>query len=307
MKRCICLAVALGVSVVASIRSEANPQSETILLGFIDDAREEMVNWKPGVAVERLIRPAFEKGSSGWRVITANSLPAKPSWTIAFDGKNLGSVTSETSHEGAQDDIGDVRALTLVQRIVTPESVPNVGQATQTFAGLMAIGPGKTRRPLVVVSEPYFRDPDGWRRMKSIPDDVAAKVRSTFRRDFPQVQKCKDEEVIERNWKFPDASLLLTTAYGSDKHAFLIQTRLNAGNCGYVDDPKDPLSEPWYFVSEAGTRRLGGLMTLLDAGDYDNDGRSEVIFFLTQPEDTDGFILFDADLCEQARLTWSYH
>ena len=48
-------------------------------------------------------------------------------------------------------------------------------------------------------------------------------------------------------------------------------------------------------------------MSLLDSGDYDNNGRSELIFLLNEPEDTDGFILFDADLRKQADLFWTYH
>jgi hypothetical protein len=75
-----------------------------------------------------------------------------------------------------------------------------------------------------------------------------------------------------------------------------------------VDDPGDPLSEPWFFVSPNGTvRRIGSFMSLLDAGDYDNDGKSELVFFLSQGEDTDGFVLFDASLQKQASLTWHYH
>jgi len=113
---------------------------------------------------------------------------------------------------------------------------------------------------------------------------------------------------MQRNWKFPDSSLKLLTVYASNKGAFLVQTNLNAGDCGYVDNPDDQGSSPWFFLSTDGqARRIGSFMSLLDAGDYDNDGRSELIFIVNQPEDTDGFVLFDADLHKQANLIWSYH
>jgi hypothetical protein len=83
---------------------------------------------------------------------------------------------------------------------------------------------------------------------------------------------------------------------------------LNAGECGYVDDPNNADSSPWFFVSADGhARRIGSFMSLLDAGDYDNEGRSEVIFILEQPEDTEGFVLFDADMHKAASLLWTYH
>ena len=48
-------------------------------------------------------------------------------------------------------------------------------------------------------------------------------------------------------------------------------------------------------------------MSLLDAGDYDDDGQSEVLFFLSQGENTDGFVLYDASFREPVEFTWSYH
>jgi hypothetical protein len=270
-----------------------------LFVGFLDDDREEMANWKPGVAQQRLIRPAFERTRSGWQAITRSSLPPRLRWTVAFDGKKVGEIESRAGSVG----------LTIEEVLLTPAAaVPVVGAPSSRFAGVLAGGPGTARRPLVLVSKPYFSDPDGWKRLAKPTDEVAALVRSAFRREFPHVTRCKDEEVVEKDWKFPDSSLEIVTVYTSNKRSFVAETRLNAGNCGYVDDPNDPLSDPWFFVSEAGVvRRFGSFMTLLDAGDYDNDGRSELVFFLSQPEDTDGFVLFDADLREQARLTWSYH
>jgi hypothetical protein len=273
--------------------------SEPIYIGVLDDAREEMVNWKPGVAGQRVIRPVFEKSADEWKSMDASSLPAHMKWTIVFDARNLGTLESEASSG---------KGLTSFQTVLTSaSSIPTIGSPSQQFAGIMAYGPGKMRRPLVVVSEPYFRDPDGWKRTK-LPDEISSSVLKAFRHDYPRVDRCKDETIVEHNWKFPDQALAFPAAYGSNKRSFLAQAHLDTGDCGWVDADDDPQSDPWFFVSEDGTvHRIGSFMTLLDAGDYDNDGRSEVIFFLSQGENTDGFVLFDASFKKHVSLFWNYH
>jgi hypothetical protein len=275
------------------------PSDEKIYVGVLDDAREEMVNWKPGVAQERIVRPAFEKTVTGWKQVDASSLPARMNWTVAFDGKNLGSVETQAGSE---------EGFTAVQKILTPASaIPIIGSPSQQFAGLMAVGPTRVRRPLIVISKLYFHDTDGWKRTK-LSDEIAALVRTAFRREYPHVDRCKDEEIVERNWKFPNSTLAFPIAYGSNKNSFLVEASLNAGDCGYVNDPNDPMSAPWFFVSPDGTvRRIGSFMSLLDAGDYDNDGKSEVVFLLSQGENTDGFVLYDASFEKQTSLLWHYH
>lgn len=271
------------------------------IVGILDDAREEMVNWKPGIAQNRIVRPAFEKTAAGWKQVDWASLPAQMSWTIAFDGRNLGQVESRSDSEGTFH-------LTPVHRILTVASaVPKVGSPSQAFAGIMGNGPTKFRRPLVVVSQPNFRDPDGWKRAK-LTGETAASLRKAFRREYPHVDRCKDEQIVEHNWAFPDSALSFTVAYASNKNSFLVEANLNAGDCGWVDQPDDPESDPWFFVSATGTiRRIGSFMSLLDAGDYDNDGKSEIIFFLSQGENTDGFVIFDASFESQVSLLWHYH
>jgi hypothetical protein len=286
----------VGISVSAQTSSGAS--SDRIYVGILDDAREEMVNWKPGVAQTRIVRPAFEKTGMGWKQVDASSLPARMNWTVTFDGRSLGSVDTQADSS---------EAFTLVQKILTPASaVPVIGSPSSQFAGIMAAGPTKIRRPLIAVSKPYFHDPDGWKRTK-VPDEVAAMVRTAFRRDYSHVDRCKDEEVVERNWRFPDSALAFPVAYASNKHSFLLKASLNAGDCGWVDE-EGPLSEPWFFVSENGAvQRIGSFMSLLDAGDYDNDGKSEVVFLLSQGENTDGFVLFNARFEKQTSLLWHYH
>jgi hypothetical protein len=36
-------------------------------------------------------------------------------------------------------------------------------------------------------------------------------------------------------------------------------------------------------------------------------GESEILFFLSQGENTDGFVLFDASFKTPIRFTWNYH
>jgi hypothetical protein len=299
----------LFLSAVVFAQTAAKSCSSTIYIGILDDAREQMRNWEPGVASQRLIRPAFEKNCTGWHDVTTGAIPADMVWTVAFDGRNLGEVRGH--RQSTDNDLKKwcIDSLTFVQCIDTPfSSIPFVGTPSQQFAGLMADGPGKARRPLVLLSKPYVSDPDGWKRIPKPPDEIATLIHAAFRRDFPHVNRCKEEQVLQHNWKFPDSSLSLPVAYASNKNSFLVEASLNAGDCGYVDDPNDPLSDPWFYVSADGNvRRIGSFMSLLDAGDYDNDGRSELIFFLSQPEDTDGFVLFDADLHKQGSLLWSYH
>lgn len=287
----------LGVALSAQTSSDNT--NGRIYIGVLDDAREEMINWKPGVAQQRIIRPAFEKAATGWKQVDTSSLPAHMNWTVAFDGKNLGEVETQTASEAG---------FTPVQNILTPASrVPTVGSPSQQFAGLMSIGPTKVRRPLIAVSKPYFQDPDGWKRTR-LPDEIAALVRTSFRREYPHVDRCNDEQAVEHNWNFPDSALSFPIAYASNKNSFIVQASLKAGDCGWVDQPDDPLSKPWFFISANGTiRRIGSFMKLLDAGDYDGDGKSEVVFLVSQGENTDGFVLCDANFENQVSLLWHYH
>ncbi len=211
--------------------------NDQVYVGILDDAREEMVNWKLGMAQERVIRPAFEKTKSGWMQVESSSLPVHVNWTVAFDGRNLG-------HGKSQADSQRQFSLTPAHTILTAAAaIPTVGAPSQQFAGIMGNGPTKLRRPLIAVSQPNFRDPDGWKRT-TLTNEVGAIVRKAFRRQYPHVDRCKDEQIVEHDWKFPDSALTFPVAYASNKTSFLVEASLNAGDCGWVDQPDDPESEP---------------------------------------------------------------
>lgn len=311
MKRAALIATLLYTLVLGQLhpaQSTHATRTETMYIGILDDAREEMANWEPGVAHQRRVRPAFEKVGSAWRQVDYPSMPHHMTWTVALDGRILGQVESEAVPAGTTPERSK-GFLTLVQTVAKPSpTLPAIGASSTAYAGLLAMGPGKTRRPLVVVSKPNVRDPDGWKRSSQLPDRIATLVRAAFRRNFPHVDRCKEEQTAQHNWKFPDSALEFPIAYVSNKGFYVVKASLSAGDCGFVNDPDDPLSDPWFFVSAEGSvRRFGSFLSLLDAGDYDDCGKSELIFFLSQPEDTEGFLLYNADLRKQASLVWTYH
>jgi hypothetical protein len=99
----------------------------SIYVGILDDAREEMANWKAGVAHQRLIRPAFEKVGSAWHLVDYSSLPHRMTWTVAFDGRILGQAKSQAVPEGVTPEKSK-GFLTVVQTLATPsDETPAIG------------------------------------------------------------------------------------------------------------------------------------------------------------------------------------
>jgi len=55
----------LGIALSAQTSSDNT--NGRVYIGVLDDAREEMIDWKAGVAQQRIIRPAFEKAAMAYQ------------------------------------------------------------------------------------------------------------------------------------------------------------------------------------------------------------------------------------------------
>ncbi len=309
------LPVVLVSAIAAILSSRAQvvspPTEDKLYVGILDDAREDIWNGKTGPIERRIVMPAFEKSDSGWRSVT-HFLPLRMTWTVAFDGRNPGNVESQaTSPEGNGDQINSDYSRAK-QVLMTPVAgVPTIGMPSRKFGGVSDFsGLAPVRRPLVLVSKPFYRDPDHWQRTQ-VSGDIVRLVRKGFRRQFPHVDRCKDEEIAEHDWKYPDGALVLVTAYASNKGSFLVATSLNAGDCGWGGEPDNPLDSfvyQWFFVApDRSVRRIGGFDELLDAGDYDNDGSSELIFFSVRSENSDAYDLVYDNFRKKVDLVVGYH
>jgi len=279
-----------------------------VYVGILDDAREDLRGEKTKAIEQRLVMPAFEERNGEWRAITHFRIRTLK-WTVAFDGKNLGQVESQASSDEA-DQINS-EGSRAKQTILTPsDKVPVVGKPSREFTGVSSLfGLESVRRPLVVVSKPYYRDPDDWKRTQP-QEEVRGMVREAIRKQFPHVNRCKDEEIVERDWKFPDSALQFPYAYASNKNSFIVAVKLDAGDCGWGGNPEDPTDvfvNQWFLVAaDHSVRRIGGFDVLLDAGDYDNDGRSELIFFSVRSENSDVYDLLSDNFQKKSELEVGY-
>jgi len=286
----------------------ASPTDAKVYVAILDDAREDLHGEETLAIERRLVMPAFEETGAEWQA-TRHFEPGDVIWTVAFDGRNLGQIESQASAEEADQINSD--SSRAKQLIVTPsDKVPAVGKRSSEFTGVSALfGLTAVRRPLVLVSKPYYHDPDAWKRTR-LREETSGLVRDAFRKQYPHVDRCRDEQIAERDWKFPDSALTFPYAYASNKNSFIVAVKLDAGNCGWGGQPENPTDAfvyQWFLVaSDRTVRRIGGFEVLLDAADYDNDGRSELIFFSTRSESSDVYDLLYDNFRKTAELEIGY-
>lgn len=255
---------------------------------FADDARivlgvlEEIPGKYVGQAASRGVRVAFQKNGREWEAASENAPGV--TWTVAFSGRRLGQVKGTAG--GLQTVAG---------------SVPTVGRRSAEFAGFLGM---PVLRPLVANSQPYFKDPDLWK--PSHPSaEILASLRAQFRKRFPAVENCASPNDEAKPWAYRDVDLKIGKAYSSVRRWALVEVVLERYRCeGPVDDA---FQNQWFAMSPGGEARfIGQGMWLVDAGDYDNDGKSEMVFAIDR-YDEGGYELFYDDFKGHAVFRFSFH
>ena len=99
----------------------------------------------------------------------------------------------------------------------------------------------------------------------------------------------------------------MTKTYLSKAEWSLIELNLAGYVCDGMLDDDSAFAGQWYVVNPAGEPRfLGANMWLVDAGDYDNSGSSEVLF-LIDGYNMGGYRLFYGNFTRSAEFLFSYH
>jgi hypothetical protein len=279
---------------IASIACASEP---TIMLGVLEDN-----------SPSRAVRAVFQKKGREWQPFPSDcpdqaclktialGYPSTATWNIAFSGRSLGQVTASTPKDF------EFYSSVGLQKIVSKGPVPAIGKKSADFSGFLAI---PVLRPLIAASQPYFEDPDAWKPAQP-PPELAASLRLAFRKKFPEVSNCAShDDDTPKLWQYRDADIKIAKSYSSNKGWFAVQILLTGNRCEGPTD--DPFIGQWFAIAPRGAPTfLGTGLWLVDAGDYDNDGKSELVFAIDR-YNRGGYELFYDDFKGHAVFQFNYH
>ena len=291
------------VLVLAASGHSATAQST--LVGVLEDVPP----WFEGGTNHRAVRVAFEKNGSEWRAFpndcrdpeclatVSSKYPHETVWTIGFDGQKLGQVFSITpSGFGYYSGIG-------LQTITSQEPVPTVGERSTEFGGYTD---ASVYRPLVANSQSFVTDPDLWKPLHLRPELISL-LRQQFRHHFGKLCRFDTNQQVLKPLSYRDEDIKEVKSYMS-KSGWAI-ARLHLGGAIDCQDTEAgfEIDDSW-FVAEPNNsvHYLDSGLWLVDAGDYDNDGHSELVFSINR-DDRGGYELFYDDFKKRVIFEFSYH
>jgi hypothetical protein len=186
-------------------------QEQPVILGVLEDTPGRYY----GDPNYRSVRIVFRKEGPDWKAFPSDCLgqacavqyPPAMTWTIGFDGRNVGRIT--TSNAGGSHFYSDIGQ----QKIASLEPIPTTGKPSQEFAGFLN---GPVYRPLIANSKPYFRDPEHWKSTQ-LSNEIVGLLRKAFRLKFPKVSNCEnDGQSVEKPWLYKDEDIKIPKAYSSN-------------------------------------------------------------------------------------------
>ncbi len=267
------------------------------LLGVLE---EPQCNDQNGTAVRAL----FAKSEIGWTSLSSESAARgidleKINWVVALNGRKIGKI--RTLDPGFRTPYQWTYPRDRLLSILPNQSVPGVEDKVHLFAGWCR---APKNRPLVVVSNGSVSDPDNWKPFK--PEaSLIARVFVQFRKHAGPAVVCPGHSNSSVPFSYTSNDLEALTGYKDRSGRQLISVRLKPRTDG-CDGASDVAWDSHTFLVTAQSTYLGPGLALVDAGDYDAKGKSELLFWFSG-YNQDGYVLFSSDFTKEAGYLWQYH
>jgi len=252
----------------------------------------------------RVVRPLFRRDQKQWIPLdtkeqAAAFLPKKARWFATLDNKNLGAILSVDS--------GNVPspAWTYPRDYwhVVPQGqfLPSAPNPNGEFAGWCA--PPKNR-PLALTSNATISDPEAWSKLPASTKDIDS-LMPAFKASFKGAALCIDSAGKSKPYRLRagDVRVITHLAARDGSQLFALQLGSKAFECN--SELGEAMSARWFTVN-SDVRYVGSDLSLLDASDYDGDGKTEFLFWYSG-YNRDGYVLFSEHFRQRAEFTWNYH
>lgn len=288
----------MTLSLVIMLGFLGQPQGAAgeVVLGVLE---QPQCTQNPPIAVRAL----FVKRGRDWLALTSQeasqgvSLP--DAWTVGFDGRSLGTV--KTSDPGFQTEYAWTFPRDRLLLLTPGQSLPDVGNKQRKFGGWCET-PG--RRPLVLVSHPAVRDPDRWKPYRPV-DAIRARLFAEFKTQAGSASTCPGDSDAPKPLAYSSQDLVFFPSYQDRYGRKLVSLGLDARQ-NTCDGPPESAWAAHSFLLGNDVLYVGPNLTLVDAGDYDSDGATEIVFWYSGYND-DGYTLFYDGFRKHVDYHWKYH
>jgi hypothetical protein len=267
-----------------------------IFVGVLEDVEPDN-DLSSGMVVPH-VRLAFEYHDNTWHEFNLE-YPARVEWTIVFDGRRIGTLQSRAPKSTAH-----MLGNTGIETITTPpDKLPDIraGANRFTYAGYAA-----RTRPLILVSEPHFSDPEGWKPTQLSATEKALAIRN-FRTKVTALDHCDPPDQDPPNSiPYSDDQVTFPNIYRSKHGEILVGMKLDFAQSGCDFEEYPSLEDYWFVLNGSSAQYLGSQMAPLDAADLTGTGSSVWIFQTTRNEGGDSYELFYDDFSKNTSFSWAY-
>ncbi|MCX5727210.1 MAG: hypothetical protein NT030_08670 [Candidatus Saganbacteria bacterium] len=252
-----------------------------------------------------MVRILFTKKNNEWIPLDKQSSGepftySKVTWTVTFDGRNIGRVQASDLQIANvfEDTYQSVKLLQIKQGA----NIPKVLNKSEDFWGWCNV---PKFRPLILVSKPNFRDPAKWKPFMALKE-TRNQLFPEFKKVAGTAKRClTDQGTDQISYIYQPQDLTIFKSYKNELRQKLISIGLNP-ELYKCDGIVDPQWKPYWFLIDKQIRYIGTELMLVDAGDYDNDGKSEMIFWHSGYNE-DGYSLFYNNFNSRTDFYWKYH
>lgn len=259
---------------------------------------EDVPPTAPGRSGDVMVHVAFFRSRDEWLAVGVP--PSTGEWAICSNRTIAGRIATRL-----RGDSVPISNLRWIHDLSSPKGFHFVGERSRLFAGWMG---GPVHRPIVLNSRDRCGDPEHWRPREEDPG-LWPRIETTLRDVSKNIYDC-DSNGKHIPFDVRASDLIVEEGYVSDLGTILVTVSVRRP-IGLLERCELLSGTEWKSHTMAIMRSgkvtyLGAGLRLIDAGDYDGDGHSELIF-QSNEYNLDGYLIAYDSFRKFATFRWNYH